>query len=541
MFSHDELDLPIDWLPVIVVFEIQTLVATQSTHILEFLRSKVWIFRSYSLSWIFTKTGLLSSSFKMFSEISFIRQEFPASQKRMTPNTVPSTFLWHQFCNTDHRTFSFFFSLSLCLAIGLPMHAFFCLLFEEQNHHEKRAKQRFQTLWEHRTVQCYRVCFSRSQRFHRGLDRQWALCHCPQKWSCRTAWAHNLCLHLTWPGSQTSRCPALSGRESSARRWTGTWCRSECAGTAKTGETWEWREMTHMQQTPFSWPWAMRVCAHAWKCTNVIVHAKCTEKCACNKWVYVHWVLAGTFFGGALRMPFVICSSTGGVTTSLFFTLSCILFALTSSHLSSLASSERLICESTSLLPITFDVLRPSFLPISWPSLIRVFLFGWENLARSRSSKNSFLYRLRSTYSPERLERVTHTFSTASNTPSLLLGFSRLPISHFCNWHPHPTTCHWFPATPLLPRSSRHLRLFFALDVHQERFSVGGSTGKLHINSFSLPTTLLHTPPSHTKQNHKEPPQGQAQKTQGTDIYPYQDRARRIQSCCTWSWTESVQ
>ena len=31
--------------------------------------------------------------------------------------------------------------------------------------------------------------------------------------------------------------------------------------------------------------------------------------------------------------------------------------------------SEWLICESTSLLPITFDVLRPSFLPISWPSL----------------------------------------------------------------------------------------------------------------------------------------------------------------------------
>ena len=36
VFSHAELDLPIDWLPVIVVFEIQALVATQSTHILNF-------------------------------------------------------------------------------------------------------------------------------------------------------------------------------------------------------------------------------------------------------------------------------------------------------------------------------------------------------------------------------------------------------------------------------------------------------------------------------------------------------------------------
>ena len=36
VFSRVELDLPIDWLPVIVVFEIQALVATQSTHILNF-------------------------------------------------------------------------------------------------------------------------------------------------------------------------------------------------------------------------------------------------------------------------------------------------------------------------------------------------------------------------------------------------------------------------------------------------------------------------------------------------------------------------
>ena len=36
VFSHAELDLPIDWLPVVVVFEIQALVATQSMHILNF-------------------------------------------------------------------------------------------------------------------------------------------------------------------------------------------------------------------------------------------------------------------------------------------------------------------------------------------------------------------------------------------------------------------------------------------------------------------------------------------------------------------------
>ena len=83
------------------------------------LRSKCWIsvvvlsvcflwadcFYQEQLWWV--------SSFQVFSEISFIRIEFSVSLKRMTPDTVPSTFPWHRLCNTDHRTFSF---LSLCLA-----------------------------------------------------------------------------------------------------------------------------------------------------------------------------------------------------------------------------------------------------------------------------------------------------------------------------------------------------------------------------------------------------------------------------------------
>ena len=76
VFSHAELDLPIGWLPVIVVFEIQALVETQSTHIVNF----------FALS-------SESPSFQVFSEISFIRKDVSVSLKRMTPNTVPSTFL----------------------------------------------------------------------------------------------------------------------------------------------------------------------------------------------------------------------------------------------------------------------------------------------------------------------------------------------------------------------------------------------------------------------------------------------------------------
>ena len=58
VFSDVELDLPIDWFPIIVVFEIQTLVATQSTHTLNFfaLRSSLK----------FPLKSLLSSLSKMF-------------------------------------------------------------------------------------------------------------------------------------------------------------------------------------------------------------------------------------------------------------------------------------------------------------------------------------------------------------------------------------------------------------------------------------------------------------------------------------------
>ena len=50
-----------------------------------------------------------------------------------------------------------------------------------------------------------------------------------------------------------------------------------------------WRDMAHVQQTPFSWPWAMRVCDTHEKCANVTVHALCAEKCARNRWVYVRF------------------------------------------------------------------------------------------------------------------------------------------------------------------------------------------------------------------------------------------------------------
>ena len=64
-------------------------------------------------------------------------------------------------------------------------------------------------------------------------------------------------------------------------------CRNSKDGWNMRREKARWREMTHMQQTNFSWPWAMRVCDTHEKCAKVTVHALCAEKCTCNRWVYV--------------------------------------------------------------------------------------------------------------------------------------------------------------------------------------------------------------------------------------------------------------
>ena len=47
--------------------------------------------------------------------------------------------------------------------------------------------------------------FPRSRR-NCGSGRWWAPCHHPRNYSCRTRWAHYLCLHLTRPNSQISQC-----------------------------------------------------------------------------------------------------------------------------------------------------------------------------------------------------------------------------------------------------------------------------------------------------------------------------------------------
>ena len=71
VFSHVELDLPKDWLALVVT---------------RVMRILLW-------SEFSANNSLSSSSLKMFSEISSIRIEFSEGLKRMTPNIVPSTFL----------------------------------------------------------------------------------------------------------------------------------------------------------------------------------------------------------------------------------------------------------------------------------------------------------------------------------------------------------------------------------------------------------------------------------------------------------------
>ena len=84
----------------------------------------------------------------MFSEFSSVRIECSESLKRMTPHIVPSTFLRHRLCNTDHKTFSFLsFSLSLSLATASRLHAFFAFYFKSKIIIKKRAIEKSVILW----------------------------------------------------------------------------------------------------------------------------------------------------------------------------------------------------------------------------------------------------------------------------------------------------------------------------------------------------------------------------------------------------------
>ena len=162
------------------------------------------------------------------SEWSFLR-----NWREWLQNIVRSTFQRHRLCNTDHKTSS---SLSLCLRAKSPW--------------ETCETEDLNIVVTPNNSVFSRVCFEKSEISSRSGSSISS-----QKWSCRTRWAQNLCVHPTWPGSQnfsmqvrSGACPALSGRESSARIGTGTWCRGECAGAAKTGETWEGRRRDRDQR-----------------------------------------------------------------------------------------------------------------------------------------------------------------------------------------------------------------------------------------------------------------------------------------------------
>ena len=145
----------------------------------------------------------------MFSEISSIRKEFSETlQKRIFCYssdtliiTVPLTFLWHRLCITDHKTFSFF-SFSIQQRFPDCMLSLLSLWGTKSPMRNVRNR-RFKHCGNTDLASVLVSGFSRSRRYC-GSDRWWASCHYPQKYSCRTRLAHNLCLHLIWPGSRTS-------------------------------------------------------------------------------------------------------------------------------------------------------------------------------------------------------------------------------------------------------------------------------------------------------------------------------------------------
>ena len=155
-----------------------------------------------------------------------------------------STFPWHRLCNIDHRTFSFF---TFSVLRRIPAAYFLCFLKNKSPWDTSKTVFKH---WKHRTIQCSRVWFSRSQRCC-GSDRWWYSCLHLQRWPCQTLWTHNLWWRRTWSGSQTRAEVRLARafklgkvRQDGADGTSWKWSRSDRAGTAKTkgGETWERRK-----------------------------------------------------------------------------------------------------------------------------------------------------------------------------------------------------------------------------------------------------------------------------------------------------------
>ena len=215
----------------------------------------------------------------------------------MTPNIVPSTFLWHRLCSTGRKTFSLsFLSLS---SNRFPEACFLCFLFEERNHHEKRQKQRIQTSWEHRTVQCSRVCLSRSQRIslevwivneHRVTVHRSDLVELLGLITCVEGGLGQIAKLLAARAEMRMPCAFRTGKYGK-NVWTSKsgmvskWPSRNSKENMRL-ERARWRDVTHVQRTLLTDTWAnARMCTRMKMCG--CAQANCaTEKCACNRWVY---------------------------------------------------------------------------------------------------------------------------------------------------------------------------------------------------------------------------------------------------------------
>ena len=110
--------------------------------------------------------------------------------------------------------------------------------------------------------------------------------------TCDCIWPGQVAKLLDASAEWRMSCAFKTGKYGKNVDWKG--CRSGCTGTAETDETWNregkdgqvWYKcnehlLTRLELEPC-------VVAHAWTCANVTVHALWAEKCACNKWVFVH-------------------------------------------------------------------------------------------------------------------------------------------------------------------------------------------------------------------------------------------------------------
>ena len=280
VLSLVELDMPIDWLSIIVVFEIQAIVVARIMSVLNFFASSSgspWCTHSENFLWteFSQKKSLLSSSFQVSSEISNSRVEFSETlENRIFCDSSDS----HKYRSVNlsltstlyHWSQNLLFLLFLSLATDSRLRAFLAFRLKKKITNEKLFETEDSNTVETPNRPGFSIMFfekseklwfgslmsvvSSSTEVFLSNSLVWVICVCI--WLGQVAKLLDASAELRVSiASRTGRVRQESGQERDVE----VSVQENCKDGWDTREKARWRQTTDVQ-IPFTDTWAVRTC-----------------------------------------------------------------------------------------------------------------------------------------------------------------------------------------------------------------------------------------------------------------------------------------